>query len=86
MRVMSGLKLLGSKGTTGTEASFLSLFNGDHQKDDALGEAIAPHFEMPGTYPVTRQTCPRKVDTLIQNALSHIAQGAHRFATDLRLL
>ncbi|MDL2235886.1 adenylosuccinate lyase [Christensenellaceae bacterium OttesenSCG-928-L17] len=84
--VEQALRLLGSKGTTGTQASFLELFDGDHEKVKALDEAIAAAFSMPGCYPVTGQTYPRKVDSRILNALSALAQSAYRFANDLRLL
>ncbi len=80
------LLMLGSKGTTGTQASFLSLFNGDHSKVLRLDEMIAHEFGMKGSYPITGQTYPRKVDSRILNTLSSIAQSSYRFATDLRLL
>ena len=80
------LLLLGSKGTTGTQASFLSLFNGDHSKVLRLDEMIAEEFKMKGCYPITGQTYPRKVDSRILNTLSSIAQSSYRFATDIRLL
>jgi len=80
------LRLLGSKGTTGTQASFLELFGGDHEKVKALDERIAGAFKMPGVYPVTGQTYPRKADSRILNALSAVAQSAYRYANDLRLL
>lgn len=84
--VISSLRMLGSKGTTGTQASFLELFEGDHEKVKALDQAIADAFDMPGCYPVSGQTYPRKVDSRILNALSALAQSACRFANDLRLL
>lgn len=84
--VQGSLRLLGSKGTTGTQASFLELFEGDHQKVKELDERIAAAFNMPGCYDVTGQTYPRKVDSRILNVLSAIAQSAYRFANDLRLL
>lgn len=84
--VQGSLRLLGSKGTTGTQASFLELFEGDHEKVKALDERIAAAFDMPGCYAVTGQTYPRKVDSRILNVLSAIAQSAYRFANDLRLL
>ena len=84
--VKGSLRLLGSKGTTGTQASFLELFEGDHEKVRRLDDRIAAIFDMPGCYPVAGQTYPRKADSRILNALSAIAQSAYRFANDLRLL
>ncbi len=84
--VEGSLRLLGSKGTTGTQASFMELFEGDHEKVKQLDDRIAVLFDMPGCYPVAGQTYPRKADSRILNALSAIAQSAYRFANDLRLL
>lgn len=84
--VADNLRLLGSKGTTGTQASFLELFEGDHEKVRLLDTMIAEAFDMPGCYPVTGQTYPRKVDSRILNVLSAIAQSAYHFANDMRLL
>ena len=84
--VEGSLRLLGSKGTTGTQASFLELFDGDHKKVKRLDAMIAETFDMPGCYPVTGQTYPRKSDSRLLNVLSSIAQSAYRFANDLRLL
>ncbi|MDR1620012.1 MAG: adenylosuccinate lyase [Clostridiales bacterium] len=84
--VAGALRLLGSKGATGTQASFLALFDGDHQKVVELDKKIAGAFDMPGCYMVTGQTYPRKVDVRILNALSAVAQSAYRFASDMRLL
>ncbi|MDL2257976.1 adenylosuccinate lyase [Eubacteriales bacterium OttesenSCG-928-K08] len=84
--VNDSLLLLGSKGTTGTQASFLELFEGDHKKVKELDAYIAQAFGMPGVYPVSGQTYPRKVDSRILNMLSSLAQSAYRFAGDLRLL
>ncbi len=84
--VMDSLRLLGSKGTTGTQASFLQLFEGDHEKVKALDAAIAAKFDMPGCFPVSGQTYPRKLDSRILNLLSSIAQSAYRFGNDMRLL
>lgn len=84
--VMHSLKLLGSKGTTGTQASFLSLFDGDHEKCRRLDAIIARKMGFDATYAVTGQTYPRKEDSRIVNALSGIAQSAHRFGSDVRLL
>lgn len=80
------LKLLGSKGTTGTQASFLELFAGDHEKVKALEEKIAAELGFDGVVPVSGQTYSRKVDYAVLSTLSGIAQSASKFATDLRLL
>ena len=79
-------RLLGSKGTTGTQASFLELFNGDQKKAKALDHLIAEKLSYPGVFPVTGQTYPRKVDSQMLNILSGIAQSAHKFSNDIRLL
>ena len=84
-RIVS-LKLLGSKGTTGTQASFLELFDGDHQKVKALEEKIAKEMGFTAVVPVSGQTYSRKVDANVLATLSGIAQSASKFATDLRLL
>lgn len=84
--VLSSLRLLGSKGTTGTQASFLALFDGDHEKVRRLDGMIAEAFAFPSCFPVAGQTYPRKLDSRILNLLSSIAQSAYRFAGDLRLL
>lgn len=83
---ISSLKLLGSKGTTGTQASFLELFAGDHEKVKALEEKIAAEMGFDGVVPVSGQTYSRKVDYQVLSVLSGIAQSASKFATDLRLL
>lgn len=83
---LTTLKLLGSKGTTGTQASFLELFSGDHEKVKALEEKIAREMGFDGVVPVSGQTYSRKMDTGVVNTLSGIAQSASKFATDLRLL
>ena len=82
------LKLLGSKGTTGTQASFVELFQGDSEKIRALEQKIAVEmgFAPDAVVPVSGQTYSRKVDTMVLNALSGIAQSAMKFANDLRLL
>jgi len=82
----STLKLLGSKGTTGTQASFLELFEGDHDKVKKLEELIAEDMGFDECYPVSGQTYSRKVDSFVLNTLSGIAQSASKFATDIRLL
>ena len=83
---IAALKALGSKGTTGTQASFLELFGGDHQKVRLLEKLICEKIGFAASYPVTGQTYPRKVDAQVLAALSGIAQSAHKMATDLRLL
>lgn len=80
------LKLLGCKGTTGTQASFLELFEGDHEKCRELDRKIAKEMGFTETVPVSGQTYSRKVDAAILSTLSGIAQSASKFATDLRLL
>ena len=80
------LRFRSTKGTTGTQASFLSLFNGDHQKVEQLEQIVAQKMGFDATYAVTGQTYPRKVDAQIIDVLSGIAASAHKAATDLRLL
>ena len=83
---LSKAKLLGSKGTTGTQASFLELFEGDHEKVKALDKKIAEKMGYQGCFPVSGQTYSRKLDTQILNVLSSIAQSAAKFSNDIRLL
>lgn len=83
---LGSLCFLGSKGTTGTQASFLSLFDGDHQKVKALDERIAAKMGFDKVYPVSGQTYSRKVDSRVLNVLAGIAQSAHKFSNDIRLL
>lgn len=83
---ISSLKLLGCKGTTGTQASFLELFEGDHEKCRELDRRIAREMGFQETVPVSGQTYSRKVDAAILSTLSGIAQSACKFATDVRLL
>ena len=83
---ISSLKLLGSKGTTGTQASFLELFEGDHEKCRALERKIAAEMGFDAVVPVSGQTYSRKMDYMVLATLSGIAQSASKFATDLRLL
>lgn len=83
---ISTLKLLGCKGTTGTQASFLELFEGDHEKCRELDRRIAREMGFEGTVPVSGQTYSRKVDAAVLATLSGIAQSACKFATDVRLL
>ena len=80
------LALLGLKGTTGTQASFLELFDGDHEKVNALEEKIAREMGFERLVPVSGQTYSRKMDAMVLGTLSGIAQSASKFATDLRLL
>ena len=84
--VLSQIKFLGCRGTTGTEASFLELFGGDVEKIDEMNRALAEAFGFSECYPVCGQTYPRKLDSRILNVLSSIAQSAYRMATDIRLL
>mgnify|MGYP000532784837 CR=1 FL=1 len=83
---ISTLKLLGSKGTTGTQASFLELFEGDHEKVKQLEEKIAKEMGFTGVVPVSGQTYSRKMDYNVVSTLAGIAQSASKFATDMRLL
>ncbi len=83
---IKNVKFLGCRGTTGSEASFVELFDGDGEKIDALNKKIASAFDFDEIFDVQGQTYPRKVDSRILNALSSIAQSAHKFATDMRLL
>ena len=74
------------KGTTGTQASFLSLFDGDHAKCDQLDEIVTKRFGFERSFAVTGQTYPRKIDALIVSSLASIAASVHKFANDVRLL
>jgi adenylosuccinate lyase len=84
--VIGSMKLLGSKGTTGTQASFLELFNGDHDTIRKVDQKIAEKMGFASCYPVSGQTYSRKVDSRVLNILSGIAQSAHKFSNDIRLL
>lgn len=84
--VLSRLKLLGSKGTTGTQASFKELFDGDIEKINAVDKKIAEKMGFESTYAVSGQTYSRKIDTRVLNCLSAVAQSAHKFSNDIRLL
>lgn len=84
--VQGSLKLLGCKGTTGTQASFLELFNGDQEKCDRLDPMIAEKMGFKACYPVSGQTYSRKVDTRVLNILAGIAASAHKFSNDIRML
>ena len=84
--VLGGMKLLGSKGTTGTQASFLELFNGDQETIDKIDPMIAGKMGFKECYPVSGQTYSRKVDTRVANVLAGIAASAHKMSNDIRLL
>ena len=84
--VQGTLKLLGSKGTTGTQASFLELFNGDNETIDKIDPMIAKKMGFKECYPVSGQTYSRKLDSQILNVLAGIAQSATKFSNDIRLL
>lgn len=83
---INSLKMLGSKGTTGTQASFMELFNGDEGKVKELDKLIANHFDFDETVPVSGQTYTRKFDYNILSVLSGIAQSASKFSNDMRIL
>ena len=83
---LKNARLLGSKGTTGTQASFLELFDGDHQKCKQLDKMIAEKMGFPECFAVSGQTYPRKLDSMILSSLSGIAQSAAKFSNDIRLL
>jgi len=84
--VIDTIKLLGSKGTTGTQASFLELFDGDHDKIRKIDKMIANKMGFEDCYAVSGQTYSRKVDTKVLNVLAGIAASAHKFSNDIRLL
>ena len=84
--VLSTMKLLGSKGTTGTQASFLELFDGDQETIDKIDPMIAKKMGFDKCYPVSGQTYSRKVDTRVCNVLAGIAASAHKMSNDIRLL
>ena len=84
--VLSGMKLLGCRGTTGTEASFVDLFEGDTAKIDEMNAMICREFGFEKIFAVSGQTYPRKADSRILNVLSSIAQSCYRMANDIRLL
>jgi adenylosuccinate lyase len=83
---ISKLKLRGAKGTTGTQASFMTLFNDDEEKVKALDKIIAVKMGFEETFAVTGQTYSRKVDSIVLNTLSEVAQSAYKFSNDMRLL
>ena len=84
--VLGNMKLLGSKGTTGTQASFLELFNGDQETIDKIDPMIARKMGFKECFPVSGQTYSRKVDTRVANVLAGIAASAHKMSNDIRLL
>lgn len=84
--VLEHMKLLGSKGTTGTQASFMELFNGDEEKVKKLDELIAKKMGFRECFAVSGQTYSRKLDTRVMNVLAGIAASAHKFSNDIRLL
>ena len=84
--VLGSMKLLGSKGTTGTQASFLELFDGDQETIDKIDPMIAKKMGFKECYPVSGQTYSRKIDTRVINVLAGIAASAHKFSNDIRLL
>jgi adenylosuccinate lyase len=84
--VIDSMRLLGSKGTTGTQASFLELFDGDHDRIKRLDKLIAEKVGFTDCYPVSGQTYSRKIDTRVVNILAGIAASAHKFSNDIRLL
>ena len=84
--LIDSLKLLGSKGTTGTQASFMELFDGDEEKCRSLDKIIAEKMGFKACYPVSGQTYSRKIDFKVLSVLSGVAQSAHKFSNDMRLL
>ena len=84
--MIDSMKLLGSKGTTGTQASFLELFDGDHEKIKKIDKLIASKMGFTDCFPVSGQTYSRKVDSRVLNVLAGIASSAHKFSNDIRLL
>ena len=85
-QVLGNLRCRGVKGTTGTQASFLALFDGDSEKVRQLDRRVAEKLGFRQSYPVTGQTYPRKVDTQVLSVLAGIGESVHKFATDMRLL
>jgi adenylosuccinate lyase len=83
---MATLRFRGVKGTTGTQASFFSLFDGDHDKVDKLDEMVTRKFDFADSFTVTGQTYPRKIDAQIVSTLANIAASVHKFCNDIRLL
>ena len=85
-QVIDAMKFLGSRGATGTEASYMELFDGDGEKIDEMNRRIAQYFGFAECYPVCGQTYPRKLDSRILNTLSSLAQSCYKMAQDIRLL
>ncbi len=85
-QTIENMRFRGVKGTTGTQASFMSLFDNDEEKVKELDRRVSLHFDFPKTFKVTGQTYPRKLDSFVLNTLSEIAQSAYKFSNDLRLL
>ena len=85
-QVIDAMKFLGSRGATGTEASYMELFDGDGEKIDEMNRHIAQYFGFAECYPVCGQTYPRKLDSRILNTLSSLAQSCYKMAQDIRLL
>lgn len=84
--VINNLKLRGVKGTTGTQASFMELFNNDEELVKKLDKLVAKKMGFDKTYDVTGQTYSRKIDSIVLNTLSEVAQSAYKFSNDLRIL
>jgi adenylosuccinate lyase len=84
--LIARIKCRGVKGTTGTQASFLELFEGDHEKVRKLDQLVAEKLGFSASYPVTGQTYPRKVDTHVLQTLARLGESIHKWATDMRLL
>ena len=84
--MLDSIKLLGSKGTTGTQASFMELFDGDQEKAKQADKMIARKMGFEDCYPVSGQTYSRKLDTRVCNVLAGIAASAYKFSNDIRLL
>jgi adenylosuccinate lyase len=85
-RLAAGLRCRGAKGTTGTQASYLELFDGDHEKVKALDRLVTAKLGFASSYPVTGQTYPRKQDSQVLAALAGVAESCHRLGGDVRLL
>ena len=83
--LLNEMRFLGCRGTTGTEASFMELFDNDEEKIDRMNDRLAERFGFKECFPVCSQTYPRKIDSLILNVLSGIGQSAYKFANDMRL-
>ena len=84
--ILAQKRLRGAKGTTGTQATFLNLFEGDYEKVKLLDETVAKKLGYTSVYPVTGQTYTRKFDSLVLNVLSQVAQSAYKFSNDIRIL